>query len=164
MLPCIWSVLIYVCVLFPDWENTNFYSFRLGNNGEFLLFKCKISLSDHLWPSANTGWLAVVLLKLSKSSCVLFFWSYTFHLLQTWNNERIKWDPDQFCGINSISVPREMFWMPDLFIYEMWACNTHRFKLVLMNREIKKKDISSDTKTDFKFEKAKLKSISNNCI
>ncbi|XP_010783487.1 5-hydroxytryptamine receptor 3C-like, partial [Notothenia coriiceps] len=37
----------------------------------------------------------------------------------TWNNERIKWDPDQFCGINSISVPREMLWMPDLFIYEM---------------------------------------------
>ncbi|KAK5851087.1 hypothetical protein PBY51_001908 [Eleginops maclovinus] len=36
-----------------------------------------------------------------------------------WNHERISWDPDQFCGINSISVPREMLWIPDLFIYEM---------------------------------------------
>ncbi|XP_029312693.1 5-hydroxytryptamine receptor 3A-like [Cottoperca gobio] len=36
-----------------------------------------------------------------------------------WNNERIKWDPTQFCGITHISVPTEMLWKPDLFIYEM---------------------------------------------
>ncbi|XP_049420092.1 5-hydroxytryptamine receptor 3A-like [Epinephelus fuscoguttatus] len=36
-----------------------------------------------------------------------------------WNNERISWDPAQFCGITHISVPKEMLWRPDLFIYEM---------------------------------------------
>ncbi|XP_044033749.1 5-hydroxytryptamine receptor 3A-like [Siniperca chuatsi] len=36
-----------------------------------------------------------------------------------WNNERISWDPAQFCGITQISVPRDMLWKPDLFIYEM---------------------------------------------
>ncbi|XP_062298246.1 5-hydroxytryptamine receptor 3A-like [Scomber scombrus] len=36
-----------------------------------------------------------------------------------WNNERISWDPAQFCGITKISVPRDMLWKPDLFIYEM---------------------------------------------
>ncbi|XP_042363277.1 5-hydroxytryptamine receptor 3A-like [Plectropomus leopardus] len=37
----------------------------------------------------------------------------------TWNNERISWDPAQFCGITHISVPKDMLWKPDLFIYEM---------------------------------------------
>ncbi|XP_068439865.1 5-hydroxytryptamine receptor 3A-like [Clinocottus analis] len=40
-------------------------------------------------------------------------------LLMMWNNERISWDPAEFCGITQISVPKEMLWKPDLFIYEM---------------------------------------------
>uniref|UniRef100_A0A3Q3A7C3 Si:dkey-49c17.4 n=1 Tax=Kryptolebias marmoratus TaxID=37003 RepID=A0A3Q3A7C3_KRYMA len=40
-------------------------------------------------------------------------------LLQQWNNERISWDPAQFCGITRLSVPENLLWKPDLFIYEM---------------------------------------------
>ncbi|XP_037836868.1 5-hydroxytryptamine receptor 3A [Kryptolebias marmoratus] len=36
-----------------------------------------------------------------------------------WNNERISWDPAQFCGITRLSVPENLLWKPDLFIYEM---------------------------------------------
>uniref|UniRef100_A0A3Q3QS11 Uncharacterized protein n=2 Tax=Monopterus albus TaxID=43700 RepID=A0A3Q3QS11_MONAL len=36
-----------------------------------------------------------------------------------WNDERISWDPTQFCGITGVSVPRDMLWKPDLFIFEM---------------------------------------------
>ncbi|XP_074519121.1 5-hydroxytryptamine receptor 3A-like [Halichoeres trimaculatus] len=36
-----------------------------------------------------------------------------------WNHERISWDPDQFCGISEVAIPREMLWKPDIFIYEM---------------------------------------------
>ncbi|XP_028331181.1 5-hydroxytryptamine receptor 3E-like isoform X2 [Gouania willdenowi] len=36
-----------------------------------------------------------------------------------WINERIKWDPAHFCGIDRVSIPHEMVWKPDLFIYEM---------------------------------------------
>ncbi|KAM4715250.1 5-hydroxytryptamine receptor 3A-like [Anableps anableps] len=36
-----------------------------------------------------------------------------------WNNEHISWDPAQFCGITQISVPKDLLWKPDLFIYEM---------------------------------------------
>ncbi|XP_069016542.1 5-hydroxytryptamine receptor 3A-like [Embiotoca jacksoni] len=36
-----------------------------------------------------------------------------------WNNERISWDPDQFCGITRITIPHDMLWKPDLFIFEM---------------------------------------------
>ncbi|KAM9425817.1 5-hydroxytryptamine receptor 3A-like [Pholidichthys leucotaenia] len=36
-----------------------------------------------------------------------------------WKHEYISWDPDQFCGINRLSIPQELVWKPDLFIYEM---------------------------------------------
>lgn len=39
--------------------------------------------------------------------------------LQRWHNEFISWDPDQFCGINNISLPTEALWQPDLTIEEM---------------------------------------------
>ncbi|XP_068439875.1 5-hydroxytryptamine receptor 3A-like [Clinocottus analis] len=40
-------------------------------------------------------------------------------LLTMWNNERISWDPAEFCGITHITIPKEMLWKPDLFIHEM---------------------------------------------
>ncbi|XP_077959925.1 uncharacterized protein LOC120819780 [Gasterosteus aculeatus] len=40
-------------------------------------------------------------------------------VIMKWNNERISWDPAHFCGITQISIPKEMLWKPDLFIYEM---------------------------------------------
>ncbi|XP_061564874.1 5-hydroxytryptamine receptor 3A-like [Cololabis saira] len=36
-----------------------------------------------------------------------------------WRDERISWDPDDFCGITHVSVPRDLLWAPDLFFYEM---------------------------------------------
>ncbi|XP_056286119.1 5-hydroxytryptamine receptor 3A-like isoform X2 [Pseudoliparis swirei] len=36
-----------------------------------------------------------------------------------WHNEYISWDPNQFCGINSISIPSGILWKPDLTIEEM---------------------------------------------
>ncbi|TWW82263.1 5-hydroxytryptamine receptor 3A [Takifugu flavidus] len=38
-----------------------------------------------------------------------------------WNNHRISWDPEEFCGITKVSVPQDILWKPDLFIYEI-AC------------------------------------------
>ncbi|XP_035002393.2 5-hydroxytryptamine receptor 3A-like [Hippoglossus stenolepis] len=36
-----------------------------------------------------------------------------------WNNEYISWDPNQFCGIDNVSLPAELLWKPDLAIVEM---------------------------------------------
>ncbi|CAG5904243.1 5-hydroxytryptamine receptor 3A-like [Menidia menidia] len=36
-----------------------------------------------------------------------------------WNDERISWDPAQFCGITEVAIPKDLLWRPDLFIYEM---------------------------------------------
>ncbi|XP_073774698.1 5-hydroxytryptamine receptor 3A [Danio rerio] len=35
-----------------------------------------------------------------------------------WNNDLILWDPKDFCGITNVVLPKEMLWVPDLFILE----------------------------------------------
>ncbi|KAM9715905.1 5-hydroxytryptamine receptor 3A-like [Menidia menidia] len=36
-----------------------------------------------------------------------------------WNNDYISWDPNQFCGIDNVSLPTEILWKPDVTIEEM---------------------------------------------
>ncbi|XP_056124806.1 5-hydroxytryptamine receptor 3A-like isoform X1 [Rhinichthys klamathensis goyatoka] len=36
----------------------------------------------------------------------------------SWNNERISWDPKEFCGIKNVTLPKEMLWKPDLYVLE----------------------------------------------
>ncbi|TRY87142.1 hypothetical protein DNTS_010211, partial [Danionella cerebrum] len=35
-----------------------------------------------------------------------------------WKNEWISWDPKKFCGITDVILPKEMLWMPDLYVVE----------------------------------------------
>ncbi|XP_044033745.1 5-hydroxytryptamine receptor 3A-like isoform X2 [Siniperca chuatsi] len=36
-----------------------------------------------------------------------------------WQDDYIAWDPDEFCGINTFSLPTEAMWKPDITIEEM---------------------------------------------
>ncbi|XP_061666977.1 5-hydroxytryptamine receptor 3A-like [Syngnathoides biaculeatus] len=45
---------------------------------------------------------------------VPYVWIFT-----SWGNDHISWDPEEFCGIKSISLPTELLWKPDLTIEEM---------------------------------------------
>ncbi|XP_025022310.1 5-hydroxytryptamine receptor 3A-like [Python bivittatus] len=36
----------------------------------------------------------------------------------TWKNEFISWNPLDFCNISSITLPVNLFWIPDIFIHE----------------------------------------------
>lgn len=61
-----------------------------------------------------------IMVCLRHTLCIsVFDFSDNLTLMQIWNNERISWDPDQFCGITHITIPREILWKPDIFIYEM---------------------------------------------
>uniref|UniRef100_A0A4W5P4Y4 Si:dkey-49c17.4 n=1 Tax=Hucho hucho TaxID=62062 RepID=A0A4W5P4Y4_9TELE len=72
---------------------------------------------DHTHPTMVhlDVYLYAILAVIEKSQTfVPFIW-----IQLTWNNERICWDPSQFCGISRVSVPKKMLWIPDLVIYEM---------------------------------------------
>ncbi|XP_077407234.1 5-hydroxytryptamine receptor 3A-like [Vanacampus margaritifer] len=43
-----------------------------------------------------------------------FLWT-----LRSWRDERIFWEPEEFCGIAEIIVPTDMLWKPDVVILEM---------------------------------------------
>ncbi|KAM9716173.1 LOW QUALITY PROTEIN: uncharacterized protein ACNS7B_022270 [Menidia menidia] len=40
-------------------------------------------------------------------------------ILLVWQNDYINWNPSDFCGIESITLPTEILWKPDLTIEEM---------------------------------------------
>ncbi|XP_049916749.1 5-hydroxytryptamine receptor 3A-like [Epinephelus moara] len=45
---------------------------------------------------------------------VPYVWIFT-----KWQNEHIHWDPNDFCGIEAVSLPTEVLWKPDIAIEEM---------------------------------------------
>ncbi|GLD74017.1 5-hydroxytryptamine receptor 3A-like protein, partial [Lates japonicus] len=47
------------------------------------------------------------------------YWTRVAKRVNRWHNEYISWDPNQFCGIDNISLPAEIMWKPDLAIEEM---------------------------------------------
>ncbi|XP_041124800.1 5-hydroxytryptamine receptor 3A-like isoform X3 [Polyodon spathula] len=36
-----------------------------------------------------------------------------------WKNSFISWDPNKFCGMESMTIPLDLLWLPDLYIYEV---------------------------------------------
>ncbi|KAM3592810.1 uncharacterized protein V6R79_025587 [Siganus canaliculatus] len=40
-------------------------------------------------------------------------------IIMTWKNQHIKWNPEQFCGIENVSLPTDILWKPDITIEEM---------------------------------------------
>ncbi|XP_059181183.1 5-hydroxytryptamine receptor 3A-like [Centropristis striata] len=45
---------------------------------------------------------------------VPYVWIFT-----KWQNEHIYWNPNDFCGIKTVSLPAEILWKPDIIIEEM---------------------------------------------
>ncbi|XP_075139498.1 5-hydroxytryptamine receptor 3A-like [Leptodactylus fuscus] len=56
----------------------------------------------------------VVSLDTSLQSLTTYIW-----FAMEWQNEFIKWDPDKFCGIDTMIISGQDLWLPDLYIYEM---------------------------------------------
>ncbi|KAK6022912.1 hypothetical protein OSTOST_11373, partial [Ostertagia ostertagi] len=36
---------------------------------------------------------------------------------QEWNDELLRWNPDDFGGIQSLRIPCDMIWLPDIVLY-----------------------------------------------
>ena len=44
--------------------------------------------------------------------CVLINWYFTF--LQSWRDEILTWDPSDFGGIEDVTIPQGMVWVPSI--------------------------------------------------
>lgn len=38
-------------------------------------------------------------------------------LFQAWNDQVLRWDPDQFGGVTHIRLPASEIWTPDIVLY-----------------------------------------------
>ncbi|XP_077357801.1 5-hydroxytryptamine receptor 3A-like [Festucalex cinctus] len=72
---------------------------------------------DHTHPTVveiNVILYAILAVIEKTQTFIPFLWTMT-----SWRDERIFWEPDEFCGIAEIVVPTDVLWKPDVFILEM---------------------------------------------
>lgn len=50
-----------------------------------------------------------------------YYFATTFLLcFQIWTDEFLVWDPEEFDGINEISLSSDAIWIPDVIVSELW--------------------------------------------
>ena len=98
----------------------------------------------------------VVCLKILMATPVLYtrFWSVVVRalqvwcwfnrvtpwlsLLQEWTDYKLKWNPEDYGGVDTLHVPSEHIWLPDIVLYNKWVWRHRKLPTVLQyfGREI----------------------------
>lgn len=71
----------------------------------FSLFRQRL-LGNRLRPSFPLNWWHVH----NSSFC-----------FQEWNDYKLKWNPDDYGGVDTLHVPSEHIWLPDIVLYNKWV-------------------------------------------
>lgn len=50
---------------------------------------------------------------------------------QKWNDYKLKWDPEEYGGVEMLYVPSEQIWLPDIVLYNNWDGN---YEVTLMTK------------------------------
>lgn len=55
----------------------------------------------------------------------LFFWYVvkTIFFFQKWFDYKLRWDPEEYGGVEMLYVPSEHIWLPDIVLYNNWDGN-----------------------------------------
>lgn len=46
---------------------------------------------------------------------------FSLFFSQSWINEFLMWEPEQFCGISTLQIPASMLWIPDIAMKEEYV-------------------------------------------
>lgn len=115
------------CWFSAGWEVTNFHESHLDPNGKTLskyrhnhveircIFKPQWSVINIVWLQAYSHG------SLHSSTCVRKCYKRSFFSPQHWINEFLTWNSSDFCGINMLTIPRSMLWIPDMHIQEEYG-------------------------------------------
>ncbi|CAM6032107.1 unnamed protein product, partial [Sphagnum compactum] len=52
-------------------------------------------------------------------------------VLQKWTDYKLKWDPEEYGGVEMLYVPSEQIWLPDIVLYNNWDGN---YEVTLMTK------------------------------
>lgn len=58
-------------------------------------------------------------IKRDEKSIILYviLMYFFFSLFQEWNDYKLKWNPDDYGGVDTLHVPSEHIWLPDIVLY-----------------------------------------------
>lgn len=48
---------------------------------------------------------------------MLFFFRSRFLPAQEWQDYKLKWNPEDYGGVDTLHVPSEHIWLPDIVLY-----------------------------------------------
>lgn len=55
----------------------------------------------------------------------------TFIFLQSWSDEKLKWDPNDYNGLKTLRMPCKSLWLPDIVLYNRFVANSKIFNEIL---------------------------------
>ncbi|KAK2820596.1 hypothetical protein Q5P01_023555 [Channa striata] len=84
------------------------------NNELFIMTRPVKNYKQPTYVSLEVLLYAILDVVEKEQKFIPYVWTVT-----RWHNDFISWDPNQFCGIDNVSVPTEILWKPDLTIEEM---------------------------------------------
>lgn len=56
------------------------------------------------------------------------------NLLQEWNDYKLKWNPDDYGGVETLHVPSEHIWLPDIVLYNKYVFSKVAFLMCFVGR------------------------------
>lgn len=64
-------------------------------------------------------WIAECMLKAQFKIKVQYI--NMIHVLQEWNDYKLRWNPEEYENVTSIRIPSEIIWRPDIVLYNKWG-------------------------------------------
>lgn len=61
--------------------------------------------------------------------------NYFCRVKQKWFDYKLKWDPNDYGGVEMLYVPSEQIWLPDVVLFNNWDGN---YEVTLMTKAILK--------------------------
>lgn len=78
-----------------------------------------------------TVWLGLKLSQLIEVSLRNQVMTTNLWVKQKWNDYKLKWDPEEYGGVEMLYVPSEQIWLPDIVLYNNWDGN---YEVTLMTK------------------------------
>lgn len=63
--------------------------------------------------------------------------SSPFFSTQEWNDYKLKWNPEDYGGVDTLHVPSEHIWLPDIVLYNKWVRENYAYSFTPQNVEFR---------------------------